>query len=59
VKVKAKSAKASSHKSKKKAKESFASTGDKSSKPKAQPSRTFVPPMLLNLVTVSNSGAGN
>jgi hypothetical protein len=61
VKVKAKSAKASSHKSRKsaKAKESFASTGDKSSKPKARKSRTFVPPMLLNLVTVSNSGAGN
>jgi hypothetical protein len=58
VKVKAKSAKASSHKSKK-AKESFASTGDQSSKPKAQKSRTFVPPMLLNLVTVSNGGAGN
>jgi hypothetical protein len=59
VKVKAKSAKASSHKSGKKAKESFASTGDKSSKPKAQRSRTFVPPLLLNLVTVSSGGAGN
>jgi hypothetical protein len=61
VKVKSKSAKASSKKHKKasssQARDHIDSTGSQSAKPK--PARRFVPPLLLNLVTVSNSGDRN
>lgn len=65
VKVKSKSAKASSKKHKAEAKKSAASTsndklvsGQRSTRPK-KPSHRFVPPVLLDLVTVSSDGARN
>jgi hypothetical protein len=65
VKVKSKSAKASSKKHKAAAKKSPASTsndklvsGQSSTQPK-KPSHRFVPPVLLDLVTVSSNGARN
>ncbi len=65
VKVKSKSAKASSKKHKAAAKKSAASkskdrlvSGQSSTQPK-KPSHRFVPPLLLDLVTVSSDGARN
>ena len=65
VKVKSKSAKASSKKHRAGTKKSAASTsndklvsGQSSTQPK-KPSHRFVPPVLLDLVTVSSDGARN